>query len=81
LPGHDLAAGAENLRQVRGRAGRGDDVLAVDMPHPARETRAYGDYLPSRAALAGSEIEYAAVSLVGPRKPIDRIGGGMTMRL
>jgi hypothetical protein len=72
-----LAAGTEKLRQVRDQAGGRDDLLVVDMPRAAQETRVYDDYLNRLATLAGSEIDYAAVSLVGPRKRVDRIVGGM----
>lgn len=72
-----LAAGTDKLRQVRDQAGGRDDLLVVDMPRAAQETRVYDDYLNRLATLAGSEIDYAAVSLVGPRKRVDRIVGGM----
>ncbi len=72
-----LAAEPEKLRLVRDQAARRDDLLVVDMPLAAQETRVYDDYLNQLATLDSSEIDYATVSMVGPRKRIDRIVGGM----
>jgi hypothetical protein len=74
-----LAAGTQKLQQVREQACRRDDLCIVDMPCAAQETRIYDDYLSRLATLAGSEIDYAAVSLVGPRKSVDRIVGGLKL--
>ncbi|MEJ6549662.1 DUF2000 domain-containing protein [Corynebacterium sp. USCH3] len=74
-----LAADSAKLRQIRDKADRRDDVLLIDMPRVAQETRVYDEYLDLLATQPSSEIEYAAVSLVGPRKAIDRIVGGLSL--
>lgn len=72
-----LAAEAEKLRQVRDRADRRADIFVTDMPLVAQETRVYDEYLEQLATLPSNEIGYGAVSMVGPRKSVDRIVGGL----
>lgn len=74
-----LSADPEKLRRLRDKANRRDDVLVVDMPRVAQETRVYDEYLTVLAGQPGSTIEYAAVSLVGPRASVDRIVGGLSL--
>lgn len=74
-----LSADAAKLRQIREKAERREDVLLVDMPKVAQETRVYDEYLELLAGLSADGIEYAAVSLVGPRHPVDRIVGGLSL--
>ncbi|WP_349428844.1 DUF2000 domain-containing protein [Microbacterium sp. LWS13-1.2] len=74
-----LAADAERLRRVRDKAFGRDDVFVADMPLAAQDTRVYDEYLEMLSTLPGSEVGYAAVSLVGPRKSVDRIVGGLSL--
>jgi hypothetical protein len=55
------------------------DVYVADMPLAAQETRVYDDYLSRLGGLAPDQIVYAAISLVGPRKRVDRIVGGLKL--
>ncbi|MFC7342332.1 DUF2000 domain-containing protein [Saccharopolyspora griseoalba] len=72
-----LAADAETLRAARAEAAAQEGVLVTDMPTAAQEVRVYDDYLARLADLSAEEVAYAAVSLVGPRKKVDRIVGGL----
>lgn len=74
-----LSADQTKLRQVRDKADRREDVLLVDMPRSAQETRVYDEYLESVASQHGGEIDYIAVGIVGPRKAVDRIIGGLSL--
>lgn len=72
-----LSADAAKLRRVRAEAAARDDVFMADMPVIAQETRVYDDYLEQLRGLVHDDIAYAALSLVGPRKRVDRIVGGL----
>ncbi|GAB3212552.1 DUF2000 domain-containing protein [Marinactinospora thermotolerans] len=74
-----LGADVVKLRQIRDKADRREDVFVADMPIAAQETRVYDEYVDTLATLPGGEIAYAAVSLVGPRKAVDRIVGGLKL--
>lgn len=74
-----LAAEGSKLRSLREKAARRADVLLVDMPVLAQEARVYDDYLAALRAATGEEIAYAALSLVGPRKSVDRLVGGLAL--
>lgn len=74
-----LTADPATLRSVHDRARRRDDVLVVDMPLLAQETRVYAEFLARLAQVPGDEISYAAVGVVGPRRSVDRIVGGLPL--
>jgi len=74
-----LAAGEAKLRQIRDKAARHAEIFVADMPALAQETRVYDEYIEQLAAVSGLELHYAAVSVVGPRKPVDRIVGGLAL--
>lgn len=74
-----LAADTTKLRQIRERAARREDVFVADMPIAAQETRIYDEYLATLAKSYADELDFGAVSLVGPRKVVDRIVGGLKL--
>jgi hypothetical protein len=53
--------------------------LSRTCPVAAQETRVYDDYLIALSTTPRVEIAYAAVSVVGPRKVIDRLIGGLKL--
>ena len=69
----------DKLRRIRTKATGRDDVYVADMPLVAQETRVYREYLDRLADLSPDQIEYAAVSLCGPRKAVDRLVGGLRL--
>lgn len=78
--GCSLLAGApDTLQRVRARAEADPEVHVADMPLAAQETRVYDEYLVTLSGSRPDEIGYAAVSLIGPRKRIDRIVGGLRL--
>ena len=68
-----LAAGAEQLLNVRGKAVAVEGMLVVDMPLAAQTTRVYDDYLTELATTAPVDLALTAISLVGPRAEVDAI--------
>jgi Spy/CpxP family protein refolding chaperone len=65
-----LAATGEQLHELRDKATAAEDVFVADMPAAAQQTRVYDEYLQELGAAA--QIDYYAVSLVGPRNRIDK---------
>ena len=74
-----LAGTAETLQLIRAKAAADPEVYVADMPLAAQETRVYDEYLAQLAGSSPDEIAYAAVSVVGPRKRVERIVGGLKL--
>lgn len=74
-----LAADRDTLRAIRARAAAREDVFVADMPVEAQATRVYAEYLDAVAASPSDRLEYLAVSLVGPRNPVDKIVGRLPL--
>lgn len=72
-----LGATRERLAGLRAAAADRDDVFVADMPAIAQETRVYTDYVGKVAASDG--LDYLAVSLVGPRKAVDKLVRGLSL--
>jgi hypothetical protein len=70
-----LAADAATLRTVRAKAAARPDFFVADMPVAAQQTRVYADYLATVAGTKPDDLDYIAVSIVGPRNPVDKIVG------
>ena len=68
-----LAAGAEQLLNVRAKAVAVEGMLVVDMPLAAQTNRVYDDYLAELSTTAPAELALTAISLVGPRAEVDAI--------
>lgn len=74
-----LIADNEKLLAIRARAGSREDIFLADMPDAAQQTRVYDEYLEVMRASDTNEITYLAVSLVGPRNPVDKIVGRLPL--
>ena len=70
-----LGADPDQLVTIRAKAEASPGVMLVDMPAQAQSTRVYDEYLESVSPHHSNELEYYAVSIVGPRNRIDRIVG------
>lgn len=68
-----LAADPETLRTLRAGALAREDIHVADMPLSAQETRVYDEYLTQLTETTTADITYGALSLVGPRNPVDRL--------
>ena len=69
----------EQLAAVREMAGAADGVLIADMPALAQHTRIYDEYADQMDATDRERMTYYAVSIVGPRKTVDRIVGKLSL--
>ncbi|MFD1713681.1 DUF2000 domain-containing protein [Amnibacterium flavum] len=74
-----LGAGTERMTTVLARASTRPEVFVADMAGAAQETRVYDEYLETVGRTPSSELGVRAVSLVGPRKAVDKIIGGLSL--
>ncbi|MDY7084606.1 MAG: DUF2000 domain-containing protein [Actinomycetota bacterium] len=74
-----LAAGSETLRTIRAKAAARADFFVADMPAAAQHTRVYSEYLDAVSTTEADKIDYYAVSVVGPRNPVDKIVGKLPL--
>jgi hypothetical protein len=74
-----LTADAETLRVIRTRATARTDFFVADMPAAAQQTRVYTEYLAAVGTAPAAELDYYAVSIVGPRNPVDKIVGKLSL--
>lgn len=74
-----LQAGPDTLRAIRGRTVADPRVLIADMPTSAQHTRVYTDFLDAVRSATVDEMDYSAISLIGPRKIIDKVVGRLPL--
>jgi hypothetical protein len=75
-----LVADAATLHTIRDKAAAvGFGCFVADMPAAAQRTRVYADYLATVKETLADEIEYYAVSVIGPRKQVDKIVGKLPL--
>ncbi|MEV4570176.1 DUF2000 domain-containing protein [Nonomuraea sp. NPDC049419] len=74
-----LAADVATLRTIRAKAAAAETCHVADMPAAAQHTRVYADYLATVKETAPEDIEYYAVSVVGPRNKVDKIVGRLPL--
>ena len=74
-----LVADAHTLRTIRDKAARCFGCHVADMPAAAQHTRVYADYLAMLEEAPADRIDYYAVSIVGPRKRVDKIVGKLPL--
>lgn len=72
-----LAASSAQLTQLRLRALEFPEIFIADMPAVAQSVRVYDEFLDRVAA--DDDMSYLAVSLVGPRKRIDKLVGRLSL--
>ena len=74
-----LAADADTLRTIRTKAAARADFFVADMPAAAQHTRVYTEFLKTVADTSADGLDYYAVSLVGPRNPMDKLVGKLPL--
>jgi hypothetical protein len=74
-----LRGDGATVRAVRSRALGDPEVLVADMPAVAQQVRVYADYLTQVRDAAEERLAYYAVSVLGPRKAIDRLVGSLPL--
>lgn len=71
-----MTGGTGGLR----RAGEsGPELLAVDFTDAARRSHAYSHYAEALAASHADDPGYVGVLLLGPRRLVDRLTGGLLL--
>lgn len=74
-----LGAPRAELARVRAKAVASPGLHVADMPAAAQRTRVYTEYLEAVAGRAAGDLDYLAVSLVGPRNRVDRVVGRLPL--
>lgn len=74
-----LVASTERLAAVRAKAAQSQGVHVSDVPAAAQSTRVYDEYLAAVGGAQGEELDYLAVSVVGPRNRVDKIVGRLPL--
>jgi hypothetical protein len=74
-----LVAPGETLREIRAKGVAHEATFVADMPEAAQTTRVYDEYLSTMASSDPNEVDYLAVSLVGPKNRIDKIVGRLPL--
>lgn len=74
-----LTADSATLRAIRAKAAARPDTYVADMPAVAQRTLVYTDYAASMAGTAADDMDYCAVSIVGPRNRVDKIVGKLPL--
>lgn len=74
-----LRGDSATVHAVRSKALGDPAVLVADMPAVAQQVRVYADYLAQVRDATEERLAYYAVSLLGPRKAIDRLVGSLPL--
>lgn len=68
-----LGAPRAELARIRAAALTAPGTYVADAPAAAQRTRVYAEYLAAVADRPADDLDYLAVSLVGPRNRVDRV--------
>jgi hypothetical protein len=74
-----LGAPRAELARIRAKALAAPGTHVADVPAAAQGTRVYTEYLAAVADRAADDLDYLAVSLVGPRNRVDRVVGRLPL--
>jgi peptidyl-tRNA hydrolase len=74
-----LVADPATLRTIRAKAVSRTDTFVADVPAAAQSTRVYSDFIAAVGKTQTEDIEYCAVSIVGPRNRVDKIVGKLPL--
>jgi peptidyl-tRNA hydrolase len=74
-----LAADSAALRDLRAKAVSRADTFVADVPAAAQSTRVYGDFIAAVGKTQPEDMDYCAVSIVGPRTRVDKIVGKLPL--
>ena len=74
-----LVADSATLRTIRAKAASRADIFVADVPTAAQSTRVYGDFVAAVGRTRTEDVDYCALSIVGPRNPVDKIVGRLPL--
>lgn len=56
-----------------------EDVITVDFSEAAAYSRSYEEYSEKLAEISGDSVRYLGVGLLGPKKKVNRLTGGLKL--
>lgn len=74
-----LVASSAALRTMRAKAASRTDTFVADVPTAAQNTRLYSEFIAAVAKAQTEDMDYCAVSIVGPRNRVDKIVGKLPL--
>jgi hypothetical protein len=74
-----LGAPSQRLSAIRAAAAAGEGIFVADMPGQAQATRVYDEYLDQVCTATAAQIDYYALSIVGPRNRVDKLVGKLPL--
>ncbi|WP_461013796.1 DUF2000 domain-containing protein [Streptomyces daliensis] len=74
-----LTADAATLRTLRAKAASRADTFVADVPVAAQSTRVYNDFADEVGKSRTEDLDYCAISIVGPRNRVDKIVGKLPL--
>lgn len=74
-----LVADSATLRTIRAKATSRADIFVADVPAAAQNTRVYSDFIAAVGKTRTEDFDYCAISVVGPRNPVDKIVGKLPL--
>ncbi|GAA4592866.1 hypothetical protein GCM10023194_55750 [Planotetraspora phitsanulokensis] len=74
-----LGASSSRMAELRAKAAVSEGVFVADMPSLAQLVRVYDGFLERMSAAEAAELDYCAVSVIGPRKTVDRLVHGLSL--
>ncbi|MBR0374314.1 MAG: DUF2000 domain-containing protein [Mogibacterium sp.] len=55
------------------------DVKVVDFSEPAMYSRSYAEYAEKLAEISGDAVRYLGLAMIGPKKKVNRLTGGIPL--
>lgn len=74
-----LGGDAAKVREIRAKAVTKEGLFVVDMSKHAQASRSYDEFRAGVGTTEEGDLNYYAVSLVGPRNKIDKLVGGLPL--
>jgi hypothetical protein len=74
-----LSADAATLAAIRAKAESSEGVHVAAMSELAQSTRVYDEWLAGMAESGAADLQYYAVSVVGPKNRVDKIVGRLPL--
>ncbi|MFF5566561.1 DUF2000 domain-containing protein [Streptomyces sp. NPDC012623] len=74
-----LVADPATLRAIRAKAVSRADTFVADVPVAAQSTRVYSEFIAAVGEARTEDIDYCALSIVGPRNRVDKIVGKLPL--
>jgi hypothetical protein len=74
-----LSADGSNIKELRDRAEKMEDLTIIDFSDIAQEERTYGSYTERMSRTSSEDMSYLGIALYGPKKIINRLTGNLPL--